>query len=106
MELTLTCTHTLHRNVDSSVTLNSVWRRGGQLLTSSTRVNATAVTMIRPSVFETTLRIHPLSNALDSGQYSCQSTINSEGYVIYEQSFQQVLITVQGMLKQLFPLLI
>ena len=96
MELFLTCTLTLHSNVDNEVILSSVWRRGGRVLTSNSRVNITSVTMIRQSVYQTTLIIRPLSSTLDNGQYSCQSDIASENFVLYEQGMQQKLIGIGG----------
>ncbi len=80
---------------DRPVRLNGVWRIGGQILISNSRYNISAVTMIRQSVYRTTLRITP-SNIMDSGQYSCQSDIASEPYILYADMSQQVAVIIQG----------
>ena len=98
-ELMLTCTHELNSNVDIPVTVVTVWRRGGQVLTSSSRVNMSTTSSIASSLYQSTLLIRPASSSLDTGVYSCQSSIGSEAYVIYERGpAGQISITVQGVL--------
>lgn len=81
--------------VDSQVALNSIWRRGGQILSSNDRVSM-SISMVRPSLYRTTLRISPLSSTMDSGQYSCQSGITSDEYVLYTNAIQQEVIGIGG----------
>ena len=98
-KLMLTCNHELNRNVDIPVTVFTVWRRRGQVLTSSSRVNMSTSSSIALSMYQSTLLIRPASSSLDTGVYSCQSSIGSEAYVIYERGpAGQISITVQGML--------
>ena len=98
-ESMLTCTHELNSNVDIPVTVVTVWRRGGQVLTSSSRVNVSTTSSIASSLYRSTLLIRPASSSLDTGVYSCQSSIGSEAYVIYERGpAGQISITVQGVL--------
>ena len=94
--LSLTCTFELHSMIDSQVRLSGIWRRGGVTLGSNGRVNASAITIIRPSVYQTTLTISPLSNTLDDGQYTCQSTIPSDPFVLYADASQQVRVRIGG----------
>lgn len=84
--------------IDSPVTLNSVWRRGGEILNSNSRFNISTIIMTGPSTYLTTLGISPLSNTMDSGQYSCQSVLlASDDYVLFTDGSQQVAVTVRGM---------
>lgn len=94
--LLLTCLFEFNNAVDTLMTLNSVWRRGGEELNSNGRVNVSTTTMIRPSVYRTTLSIIPLSNTMDSGQYTCQSVTISSAYVLFTDSSQQVSVGVEG----------
>jgi len=97
MELRLTCSHELNSNVDIPVTVLTVWRRGGQVLTSSGRVNVSTTSSMASSLYQATLLVRPTSSSLDTGVYSCQSSITSEAYVIYEQgSAEQTVVTVLG----------
>lgn len=96
MDLFLTCTFELPTFVDSAVALNSAWRRGGEVLNSNTRVNISAISRVYPSVYRTTLSISPLSSTMDSGQYSCQSSITSSAYILYTNTVQQVLVGIEG----------
>ena len=82
--------------IDSQVRLSGIWRRGGVTLGSNGRVNASAITMIRPSVYQTTLTISPLSNTLDDGQYSCQSAILSDPFILYADASQQLRVRIGG----------
>lgn len=82
--------------IDSPVRLNGIWRRGGQILNSNSHVNISTISMIRQSVYHTTLSISPLVNTLDSGQYSCQSDITSDAYVLYADTSQQVIVRIEG----------
>ena len=82
--------------IDSEVTLNSVWRRGGEVLSPNSRLNISTIRMTSLSSYQTTLSISPLSNTMDSGQYSCQSVLSSDDYVLYTDGSQQVTVTVRG----------
>lgn len=94
--LLLTCTIELHGMIDSEVTLNSFWRRGGEVLSPNSRLNISTIRMTSSSTYQTTLTISPLSNTMDSGQYSCQSVLRSDDYVLYTDGSQQVTVTVRG----------
>ena len=94
--LMLMCTFELHNMVDSEVTVNSVWRRGGQIISPNSRVNISTISMVRPSIYRTTLAISPLSNTLDSGQYTCQSAIVSNAYILYADASQQETVRIEG----------
>ena len=82
--------------VDSEVTVNSVWRKGGQIISPNSRVNISTISMVRPSIYRTTLAISPLSNTLDSGQYTCQSAIVSNTYILYADASQQETVRIEG----------
>ena len=94
--LSLICTFELHSAADSQVTLNSVWRRGGQILNSNSRVNISTTHMTSPLTYSTTLQISPLSNTMDGGQYSCQSIISSEPYILYTDASRQATVRIEG----------
>ena len=94
--LMLACLFEVHSAVDGQLTLNSVWRRGGEILNSNGRINISATSMIRPSIYRTTLSISPLSNTQDNGQYSCQSITTSSAYVLHADSSQQVTVRIGG----------
>lgn len=82
--------------IDSPVVLRSVWRRGGEILSSKNRFNISTVRMIRPSIYCTTLSISPLSNMLDNGQYNCQSVSMSSAYILYTDASHQVTLRIGG----------
>lgn len=94
--LQLICSFELTRFVDTTVEVNSVWRRGGEQITNSNRVNISAITAIRPSTFQTTFSISPLSDTMDSGQYSCQSVIMSNQFVRFTDDSHQVAVMIEG----------
>lgn len=95
--LLLTCTIELPAEVmGNPVTLDSIWRRGGDSLSSDSRVTISDINKISPHVYRTTLSIIPLNNTVDSGRYSCQSVITSTAYVLYTDASQQVLVRVEG----------
>ena len=52
------------------------------------------------STYVTMLSISPLSNTMDSGQYSCQAVFGSDDYVLYTDASQQVTVTVGGKHRQ------
>ncbi len=94
--LSLTCTFELHNMIDSPLGLNGVWERGGEVLNSDRRVSISTISLIRPSTYQTTLSISPLSNTLDNGQYTCQSVLVSGTYVLYAEASQQVTVSIGG----------
>ena len=94
--LLLTCTFELHSAVDSPIALGTVWRRGGLVLSSDSRVNIASVGMATPTTYRTTLSISPVSNTVDSGQYSCQSVFPSDPYVLFTDASQQVPLRIEG----------
>ena len=95
--LLLTCMFELHGMTDRPVTLTSVWRRGGVSLNSDGRVNVSMTPMISPSLYRTTLSISPISSTMDGGQYSCQSILVSDAYVLYADGSQEVSVRTAGM---------
>ena len=68
------------------------------MITNSSRVNISATTAIRPSVFQTTISISPLSDTMDSGQYGCQSVIMSNQVVRFTGASHQVTVMIEGRL--------
>lgn len=94
--LQLSCSFELTSFVDTTVELSTVWRRGGELITNSSRVNISAISVVRPSIFQTTVNISPLSDTLDSGQYSCQSVIISNQFVQFAVASGQIAVTIEG----------
>ena len=93
--LLLTCTFQLPSTIDSPVALNNVWRRGGTVISYDSRVNISDMSM-NPPIHQSILSISPLSNIIDSGQYSCQTGIASSAYVRYTDAFQEVSVIIEG----------
>ncbi len=94
--LQLACSFQLTNFVDTSVELNSVWSRGGEVITNGSRVNISAISAIQPSVFQTTVYISPVSDTMDSGQYSCRSVIMSSQFVQFSSASHQIAVTIEG----------
>jgi len=94
--LLLICTLELHDMVDSPVRMDAIWRRGGDVLSHNDRTNISAISMIQPSVYQTTLSISSLSNTIDSGVYSCQSVSMSTNYVFYADTSRKVSLRIAG----------
>lgn len=95
--LFLTCTLELNSAVDSEFRVAGVWRRGGEMINSSRRVNISETALIRPSVYQTTISIRPISDTMDSGSYSCHSSIPSDQFVLFTDGSQQVTVNIEGM---------
>lgn len=93
--LFLTCVFELPVFVDSAVALNSVWKKGGEVITSDDRVNVSTSDR-DTSAYLTTLSISPLSSTVDGGQYTCQSSIAANSYVFYSDSFYQISVRIEG----------
>ena len=92
----MVCTLELDAAVDSDVRVTGVWRRAGETLSNSSRISISETTLIGPSVYETTISISPLSDSVDSGQYSCQSAIMSSPFVRFTSGSQQVTVNIEG----------
>ena len=88
----------LDSRIDTKVKVRGIWRRGGEVLNNNNRINITEVTLIEPSLYQTTLSISPLSDVLDGGQYSCQADFTSDSFVLYTDAFHQVMLRIEGML--------
>lgn len=94
--LQLACSFQLTNFVDTAVELNSVWSRGGEVITNGSRINISAASAIRPSIFQTTVYISPVSDTMDSGQYSCQSVSMSSQFVQFAGASRQIAVTIEG----------
>lgn len=92
----LICTFEINRRIDTEVKVDGIWRRVGKLLNNHSRVNITEVALIEPSIYQTTLSISPLSDVLDSGQYSCQTDFASNSFVLFIDAYQQVILRIEG----------
>ena len=92
----MVCTLELDAAVDSDVRVTGVWRRAGETLGNSSRVSISETTLIGPSIYETTISICPLSDSVDSGQYSCQSIIMSSPFERFTSGSQQVTVDIEG----------
>ena len=94
--LQLACSFELTSFVDTSVDFNSVWRRGGEVVTNGSRVNISAISAIQPLVFHTMVSISPVSDTMDSGQYSCDSVIVSSQFVQFASATHQITVMIEG----------
>lgn len=92
----LVCTFELNSRIDTEMRVNGIWRRGGEMLENNSHVNITEVASIEPSIFQITLHISPLSDILDSGQYSCQTEFTSDSFILFTDAFQQVILRIEG----------
>lgn len=66
------------------------------MITNGNRINISAASAIRPSAFQTTVYISPVSDTMDSGQYSCQSVIMSSQFVQFAGATRQIAVTIEG----------
>ena len=96
--LYIVCTLELSTAVESGVGVTGIWRRGGEVIVNSSRVSISETALIRPFVYQTTISISPLSHIMDSGQYSCQSSIMSSPFVRFASGSQQVAVNIEGKL--------
>ena len=92
----LVCVFDLNSGVDTDVRVDVIWRKGGEVLNNDNRINITEVTLTELLTFQAMLSISPLSDALDSGQYSCQTDISSDSFVLFVDSLQQVILRIEG----------
>lgn len=92
----LICTFEINSRIDTEVKVDGIWRRGGELLNNHSRVNITELILIDPSTYQTTLSISPLSDVLDSGQYTCQTDFTSDSFVLFTDAYQQVIVRIEG----------
>lgn len=94
----LVCTFELNNRIDTEVRVNGIWRRGGEILENNSRADITEVALIEPLIFQTTLRISPLSDVMDGGQYSCHTEFTSDSFILFTDAFEQVTLRIEGMI--------
>ena len=92
----LVCTLELSSRIDTEVRVDGIWKRGGEILENSGRINVTDVALIEPSILQTTLHISPISDTLDGGWYTCQTEFSSDSFIRFTDAFQQVTLTIEG----------
>ena len=76
--LILTCIIELHETVDTPVVVTGTWRRSGDVIANTTRTQFSEVLQNSALVYQTSLSLVPLSSALDSGQYECESLVRPD----------------------------
>ena len=92
----LVCILELSSRIDTELRVNRIWRRGGEILENSGRINITDIALSESSILQTTLHISPISDTLDGGRYTCQTEFSSESFIQFTDAFQQVTLTIEG----------
>ena len=88
--LTLTCTMTLHPNVDSDVTVSMVWNGPS---TSTRDLNSLTSLHMSGRSYTRNLTISPLVTT-DSGRYQCSVTITSRSSETFNQAINYSAISI------------
>ena len=77
------------------------WTRDGSDIENSSRVSFTTATETSPSHYQTQLVFSTLSSSMDSGNYECSVTINSNSSLLYVEDStlvnESTTVNVQGM---------
>lgn len=102
----LVCTLELNSRIDTDVRVNGIWRRGGEILENSGRINITNIALIESSILQTTLHISPISDTLDGGRYTCQTEFSSDSFIQFTDAFQQVTLTIEGIAIILYGIML
>ena len=73
----LHCTIQLNQTVDSPVTFTVFWRRSGVLISNDTRTTVYNVAQSGSHTYLSMVVFSSLSLTLDSGQYTCEVSVNA-----------------------------
>ena len=74
---TLTCTVLLDELVDTLVNVSILWRKSGVLISNNSRISVADVSRISNHVYWSRITFSPISMALDSGRYSCETLVSA-----------------------------
>ena len=74
---TLTCTVLLDELVDTLVNVSILWRKSGVLISNNSRISVSDVSRISNHVYQARVTFSPVSMTLDSGQYSCKTSVSA-----------------------------
>ena len=102
--LTITCDINVLLSVNTPVNVEMMWSKDGDETFSEnveSRINITAATETSPSHYHTQLVFSTLSSSMDSSNYECSVTINSNDSLLYVEDStlvnESTTVSVQGM---------
>ena len=99
--LTITCDINVPLSINTMINVIMEWTRDGSDIENSSRVSFTTATEITPSHYQTQLVFSTLSSSMDSGNYECSVTINSNSSLLYVKDStlvnESTTVSVQGM---------
>ena len=74
---TLTCMVLLDELVDTQVNVSILWHKSGVLISNNSRISVSDVSQISNRVYQVRVTFSPVSMTLDSGQYSCETSVSA-----------------------------
>ena len=101
--LTITCDINVLLSVNTPVNVEMMWSKDSDEIFSEnveSRINITTATETSPSHYHTQLVFSTLSSSMDSGNYECSVTINSNSSLLYVEDSalvnESTTVSVQG----------
>ena len=98
--LTITCDIDVPLSINTMINVIMEWTRDGSDIENSSRVSFTTATETTPSHYQTQLVFSTLSSSMDSGNYECSVTINSNNSLLYVEDStlvnESTTVSVQG----------
>ena len=99
--LTITCDIDVPLSINTMINVIMEWTRDGSDIENSSRVSFTTATETSPSHYHTQLVFSTLSSSMDSSNYECSATINSNDSLLYVEDStlvnESTTVSVQGM---------
>ena len=95
----MTCSITISDSVDTTVSVGVVWKRGREAVATGDYTSVSDVISLDSLRYLSILEISPLDNAIDSGHYSCDVTIQPmppTQFVIMTTAADTTLVNVAG----------
>ena len=71
----LKCIVEVNSTVDTSLTVHSTWWKSGTLLETSEKIVIQPIMQLSATEYQTTVEINIVSMTLDSGAYTCETSI-------------------------------
>lgn len=97
--LILRCNVEVDRAIDIPYTVAIMWLKSGAAISSSIRASISSVAQLSPNnTYEARLTLNPLSTVLDTGVYTCQTTVSPVASLLVQGASHTAsqTVTVQG----------
>ena len=100
---TLTCVVVLVPEVDTTVTVLTLWSKDGSMISSTDRISVDAIVhqnMFHIFVYDSSIVFNPLSNMEsggDDGNYTCSAQVLNDTYITGSDNSGSDPIVVEGM---------